>query len=336
MARIFRRYKPGRRPSGPNRRPAVPEKKQRNRERRFMRKTVSVEEAPTRGPGLPSDKKSVTRLPTGSAGTSSVDAVGVEGIAQFPEEQIAELRRDVLAARALQLRMLPSLTPKIPGYEVTAFYDACDVLAGDFFQFVKPGDGETGFLVADVSGHGLTAAMIMAATIKTFSFYARRELSPKTVLANIYQELRDDLPKGRFITAFYAILNHSTGKLRFARAGHNPALICRGTGAAVEELMGKGMAIGLGGPEFFQQCLEENETHMPVGSSLLLYSDGLTEAHNSKGEQFGEDRLKAEFSKRAGERSRPMVEQLIQKMRAHTQSYINEDDLTLMVLKRKS
>lgn len=258
---------------------------------------------------------------------------GVLAIA--PEEQIEELRRDILAARELQLRMLPSRPPKIPGYEATAFYDACDVLAGDFFQFVDIGGTHTGFLVADVSGHGLTAAMLMSATLKVFALHARNETSPRTVLHNVFQDLSGDLPPGRFITAFYAILNHRTGELRFARAGHNPAYLWHPEQKSVLELKENGVALGLGSPELFHSRTEEGVTIMPRGASLLLYSDGITEAHNPQGEQFGEDRLRGLFAEIANLRSRPMVEQVINALREHTTTDINEDDLTLVVLKRE-
>lgn len=253
----------------------------------------------------------------------------------LPEEPMSELAIEIMTARELQLHMLPSEPPRIPGYEVTAFYDACDLLAGDFFDFVEPSLGYTGFLVADVSGHGLTAAMIMSAAMKTFSFHARGELSPRKVLVNMYKELKNDLPKERFITAFYAILNHNSGEIRYARAGHNPALLCAGEGAPVEVLRAPGLAIGLGKMQVFEQAITEGEAQMPHGASLLLYSDGLTEAHNPYGDQYGEERLKSVYSSLAGRPSRPLVEALVHDVHAYTESDINEDDVTLLVAKRK-
>jgi sigma-B regulation protein RsbU (phosphoserine phosphatase) len=252
-----------------------------------------------------------------------------------PEEPMSELAIEINAARELQLKVLPSEPPRIPGYEVTAFYDACDLLAGDFFDFIEPDLGYTGFLVADVSGHGLTAAMIMSAAMKTFSIHARGQRSPRQVLINVHKELENDLPRERFITAFYAILNQSSGKVSFARAGHNSSLLCAGEGAAVEVLRTPGLAIGLGGLKTFSESLQEGETHIPPGGSLLMYSDGLTEAHNLAGDQYGEERLMDVYSSLAGLNSRPLVESLVQDVHTYTETDINEDDVTVLAVKRK-
>jgi len=316
-----------------------------------MQKTVSSQEAE----GIPPRGTASRAMPT--QGQRTLSAVEIARVAdpaaliptevseapdgggtmlsQVTEDQLDELRRDIIAARELQLRMLPSRPPRIPGYECTAYYDACDMLAGDFFQFVEAAPGHTGFLVADVSGHGLTAAMLMATCFKTFSIHARGKTSPREVMGAVYREMAADMPQGRFITAFYAVLNHASGEVKYARAGHNPGFLYQASHKEVLELKLGGVALGLGNPDLFSERMEEGVAHLLPGSTLLLYSDGITEAHNSRGEQFGEKRLLETFQKVAHLRSRPMVEQLIEDMRAHTQSDINEDDLTLLVLKRE-
>lgn len=317
------------------------------RDRRVMQKTVSDQTTESRvapmapRPSAPVSRSITTQEIVGSPALEPLNeefqepptGSGLLAIAQ--EAQIEELGRDILAARELQLRMLPSKPPRIAGYEATAFYDACDVLAGDFFQFVDINGTHTGFLVADVSGHGLTAAMLMAATLKTFSLHARNELSPRAALSKVFKDLHGDLPPGRFITAFYAVLNHASGELRYARAGHNPAYLWHPERREVVELKENGVALGLGSPDLFEQRTTETAVILPRGSSLLLYSDGITEAHNPHGEQFGEDRLRNLFGEIANLRSRPMVEQVINALREHTTTDVNEDDLTLVVLKRE-
>ena len=364
----FNRRRPGAPRPGAPRSPYSPYG--RRRDRRIMQKTVSSQEAegaPPRGaqaratpphgsPARATPAQGTPARATPAQGQRALSpaefAEAVDGasmtptsipaiadssatmLAQVTEDQIDELRRDINAARELQLRMLPSRPPRIPGYECTAFYDACDMLAGDFFQFVEATPNHTGFLVADVSGHGLTAAMLMASCFKTFSIHAREKTSPREVLDKVYRELAPDLPQGRFITAFYAVLNHASGEVKYARAGHNPAFLYQASRKEVLELKQGGLALGLGNPDLFLQRMEEGVTHLLPGSTLLIYSDGITEAHNTSGEQFGEQRLLSTFQQVAHLRSRPMVERLIEDMRAHTQTDINEDDLTLVILKR--
>ncbi|MBI3831003.1 MAG: serine/threonine-protein phosphatase [Planctomycetes bacterium] len=355
MSKFLRRRIPGRRPGAGA--TGAHYLNRNRRDRRVMQKTVSNQntDSGTIKAAPSGQQKSITRniAPREIVGSPALEPLaeefldpasgsgvmdpqtgsGLQAIAT--EQQIEEFGRDVLAARELQIRMLPSRPPKIFGYEVTAFYDACDVLAGDFFQFVNVSDGQTGFLVADVSGHGLTAAMLMAATLKTFSFHARGESSPRKVLHKVFTDLRDDLPPGRFITAFYAVLDHASGTLRYARAGHNPAYLWHPERNEIQELKETGVALGLGTPELFESRTEEGATIMPRGAALLLYSDGITEAHNPQGEQFGEERLRSLFAEIANLRSRPLVEQVINALREHTTTDFNEDDLTLVVLKRE-
>ncbi len=344
MARAFRRKKNPKDRATPSRGGATPSSSSsRLRHRRAMRKTVSDDSRYTK----PTDvRRSLTR--TDVAGGASENpwshmkaappknAVNAdEAVSALTEEPMTELGREITAARELQLQMLPSKPPNIPGYEATAFYAACDLLAGDFFYFVDPDAGHTGLLVADVSGHGLTAAMVMAAALKTFSFHARGELSPKNVMVNTYKDLESDLPKGRFITAFYLILNHTNGQIKYARAGHNPSLLCAGNNAPVVELTAPGLAIGLGGVDRFTSHMQEGEAQMDRGAALLLYSDGITEAHNSENEEYGERRLQHALSQTAGKRSRPLIEELIEDLQRFTETDFYEDDVTLLAIKRK-
>lgn len=354
MSKFLRRRVPGRRPSGGT---STHYLNKHRRDRRVMQKTVSNQNtdsttvtsvsshqqksvtraiAPREIVGAPALEPLAEEFQDPASGSGLMDpqtGSGLQAIAT--EQQIEEFGRDVIAARELQLRMLPSKPPKIFGYEVTAFYDACDMLAGDFFQFVKVSEGQTGFLVADVSGHGLTAAMLMAATLKTFSLHARGESSPRKVLHKVFTELSEDLPPGRFITAFYAVLDHASGTLRYARAGHNPAYLWNPERNEVIELKETGVALGLGSPDLFESRTQESALVMPRGASLLLYSDGVTEAHNPQGDQFGEERLLKLFGQIANLRSRPLVEAIIKELHEHTTVDYNEDDLTLVVLKRE-
>lgn len=244
------------------------------------------------------------------------------------------LQRDMAAARELQIQLLPSQPPQVQGYEVSAFYDACEMLAGDLFQFTDPAPGYSGFFIADVAGHGLDAALMMAMTLKTFSMHARGKTAPAEVMSLVCQELCHDLPKGKFITALYAILHRESGEIRYARAGHNPAFLAEPARGHVQPLRESGLALGVGSPQLFTSKLKEGVTHMPPGSALLFYTDGLVEAHSPEGVPFGEGRLCATFAQRSPQRSRLIIEGIVSELRQHIGSDHNQDDLTLIVVKR--
>lgn len=244
------------------------------------------------------------------------------------------LHSEMVAARELQIQLLPSQPPQVPGYEVSAFYDACEMLAGDLFQFTTPLPGYTGFFIADVAGHGLDAALMMAMTLKTFSMHARGRASPAEVLSLVCHELTNDLPKGKFITALYAILHEETGEIRFARAGHNPAFLAEPARGKVTPMREGGLALGVGSPQLFTSRLKEGRAQMTPGAAILFYTDGLVEAHSPDGTPFGEGRLCATFMQRSPQRSRLIIEGIVDELRQHVASDQNQDDLTLIVLKR--
>lgn len=250
------------------------------------------------------------------------------------EQAPAGLRRDMAAARELQLQILPSQPPQVPGYEVSAFYDACEMLAGDLFQFTDPAPGFTGFFIADVAGHGLDAALMMAMAMKTFSLHARGRTSPAEVLNTVCHDIARDLPKGKFITALYAILHQESGELRYARAGHNPAFLAEPARGRAQPLQAGGMALGVGSPELFASRLSEGTAQLAPGAAVLFYTDGLVEAHSPEGIAFGEGRLCSTFLKRSPQRSRLIIEGIVDELRQHVASDQNQDDLTLIVLKR--
>ncbi|MCY3022021.1 MAG: PP2C family protein-serine/threonine phosphatase [Planctomycetota bacterium] len=245
-----------------------------------------------------------------------------------------ELKRDLEAARAAQMKMLPDRVPEIPGYEMAAYYEPSIQLGGDLYHFFNPGQGSTGFLIGDVSGHGVEAAVIMSMALKSFSVRSAALHSPAAVMLRVNTDLNRDLERGKFVSAFYAVLEHATGKLRCARAGHPPALLANAADGSLMALEGSGLVLGIGDNESFAKQLKEYQVVLPPGGLLLLYTDGVTEAMSPSRDEFTEQRLQEALLYCAAFSPKEIVDYLVSTIREHTGPGPLADDMTLVALKR--
>jgi sigma-B regulation protein RsbU (phosphoserine phosphatase) len=167
-------------------------------------------------------------------------------------------------------------------------YQPASKAGGDYYDFVQIDEDHLGILVSDVSGHGCPAAVIMAMMRVLLRSVFCQVISPKEALEKINLILCDNIESGHFITAFYGVIHLPTRRMKFASAGHNPPLLIDYDQDKVHQLTTtKGFPLII----FPQNDLEENEIELPLNSKLVLYTDGLTEAHNPQGEMFGLDRF---------------------------------------------
>ncbi|MBX3460008.1 MAG: SpoIIE family protein phosphatase [Planctomycetes bacterium] len=180
--------------------------------------------------------------------------------------------------------------PVIPGLEISTLYEPVDSVGGDFYDFLVFPPGRVGLVMADVSGHGIDAALIMATAKKSLQLIARGNDSPRAVLIALANELRDDLPDSSFISVFYGILELRSGQLTYASAGHNPPLLLKGDQAI--ELTGGGTVISRKLTDHLERTLTQHTAELGRGDSLLLYTDGIVEAVDTNDEQFGPERLR--------------------------------------------
>jgi len=252
----------------------------------------------------------------------------VDELGKSADDTAAELD----AARRVQLQMLPARPPEIQGYEISAFYDACVELGGDLYQFYEITPNHTGLLIGDVSGHGAAAAVIMAMATKSCAVRSPRDLSPSAVLKAVNQDLVPDLQNGKFITAFYGILENLTGTLRYVRAGHPPAYMIHGDGR-VSTLTGLGMGLGVGSAQRFETQLHENVVVLEPGSTLVLYTDGIIEAMDCDKQEFTDTRLRDLLSELAGLSAQDISLAILSEVRAHAGSVSLDDDVTLVVVR---
>lgn len=198
------------------------------------------------------------------------------------------LERELELARELQQKLIPRSFPKIPGYTFAARNEAARLVGGDFYDVFALDPNHFGLIIGDVSDKGMPAALFMALTRSLVFAEARRDLSPRNVLASVHRLLLELGESDMFVTAFYGVVDVTTRTLTFSRAGHEKPLLLRS--GTVQSLGGQGTLLGLIDSD--QVILSEERSVFEPGDILVLYTDGLTDALSAQGEPFGLERLR--------------------------------------------
>ncbi len=271
------------------------------------------------------DKGLLSSLATQAAPALRVAQMVLEQQAQARERE--RIEQELAVARLIQQTLLPKDLPNLPDWHLTTFYQPARAVGGDFYDFIQYEDGRLGLVVGDVTDKGVPAALVMATTRSILRSAAQEELSPGKVLERANDLLFPDIPPRMFVTCFYAVLDPRSGHLHYANAGHD--LPYRWHAGEVAELRATGMPLGLmPGMQY-----EEKEVTLAHGESVLLYSDGLVEAHNSSRAMFGFPRLIALLSAYQGEES--AINYLRNDLASFTgEGWEQEDDITLVTLRR--
>ena len=242
------------------------------------------------------------------------------------------VEQELAVARRIQQALLPKDLPKLGGWEIARHYQPAREVGGDFYDFLYLDDGGVGLVSGDVSGKGIPAAVLMANTQSVLRAVAQRGgISPGQVLEEANEVLFTYIPPNMFVTCFYAVLDPTEGRLRYANAGHN--LPCCWHEGTASELRARGMPLGLmPGMDY-----DEKETTLAPGDGVLFYSDGLVEAHNPQGEMFGFPRLRRLISVHGAGSGEELVDVLLAELERFTsQNSEQEDDITLVTMQRSS
>ena len=202
----------------------------------------------------------------------------------------ALLKRDLQIARDIQQRLLPEHCPIVPGFEISARGTSAMEVGGDYYDFFWVDDDHLGIVVADVSGKGVYAALVVAMIRSAFRTQAPGNFDVRDVLSRVNTFISDDLRRDMFVTCVYGILEVSTKQFSWARAGHE-TLVFAHSDHTVEMLSPEGFALGIIGAPEFSDLLEVQTIEMHAGDRVLMFTDGLTEAMNASGEEFGMDRV---------------------------------------------
>ena len=252
-------------------------------------------------------------------------AVAVHNARRFQQELAAKRANDVEKRgrpAAIQQALFPKCAPSIPGFTVSGLSIPVGAVGGDWYDFIPMDNGRWGLVLADVSGKGTAAALLMSATRGILRSLAEAACTPAQVLAKLNRLLVEDFPAGRFVTMVYGVLDPVKRTLTFANAGHlRPLLI---TDKSAEFLdVERGIPLGLGPGNF-----SEVEVQLPMGSRLVFYSDGITEAENPADEEYGLARLQKHFS-----RIDASAESLLDDVRSFADGSGLRDDASVILVK---
>ena len=245
-----------------------------------------------------------------------------------------QVQRDLDLAREMQQGLLPRKFPskeEAPGVEIFARLDPAKEVSGDLYDFFPVEPGKICFVVGDVSGKGVAAGLFMAVTrtlIRATTVPGRR---PLEILQRVNAQLCAENQANLFVTMILGIVDTGTGRMEYGQGGHNPPLLIPALGEAVYEPSG-GMPLGV----FEDAKFGQRQLDLKTGQTLLVYTDGVTEAMNPKRELFGEERLKTAVQGQAA----LSAEQLAQKVVAAVESFADgaepSDDITLLAIKHRS
>jgi sigma-B regulation protein RsbU (phosphoserine phosphatase) len=241
------------------------------------------------------------------------------------------LAQELNVAREIQASFIPDGSPDIPGCDLASFWQAARQVSGDFYDFIERADGSWGIVIADVADKGVPAALFMALSRTILRTVAFNRDDPAAALMRTNELIESDAQSDLFVTVFYAIWHPETQVLTYANGGHNPPILLRQNGR-IRLLHGDGMALGvLPDIEVASQSIQLNP-----GDTLLFYTDGVTEAMNANYDEFGMERLRATVVACQNESASDIMHAITDSIRAHSGGAPQFDDITLIVMKRKT
>jgi serine phosphatase RsbU (regulator of sigma subunit)/anti-sigma regulatory factor (Ser/Thr protein kinase) len=265
--------------------------------------------------------------------TLAAQAAPAIRVAQLVREQAVEiqarerLEQEMRVATMIQQQFLPHELPELPGWQVAAHYAPARAVGGDFYDFIALPNDRIGVVVGDVTGKGVPAALLMARTQSVLRSEAPHLVSPAAVLARANEILLPEMPARMFVTCLYMVVEPASGHVTYANAGHNLPVVRTPDG--VIELRATGMPLGL----LPGRTYEEKEATLGPGQSVLLYSDGIDEAHGPDGEMFGLPRVRALMATKLG--GSDLIDHLLESLHAFVgRDWDQEDDITLVALDR--
>jgi phosphoserine phosphatase RsbU/P len=251
-------------------------------------------------------------------------AVAIHNARRFQHErhERQKMSRDAHEARTIQQGLFPKSSPYIPGFVISGLSIPAGAVGGDWYDFIPFDDGCWGLVLADVAGKGTGAALLMSATRGMLRSLAETCTGPAEVLTKLNRLLAEDFPSGRFVTMLYAVLNPTLRTLTFTSAGHLRPLLVNGHGPRFLDSE-RGVPLGLGFGTF-----SESKVHLPEGSRLVFYSDGITETESQEGEEYGAGRLQEHL-----QQPDVSAESILADVRRFANGAGLQDDATVIFLK---
>jgi serine phosphatase RsbU (regulator of sigma subunit) len=263
-----------------------------------------------------------------------VEAAVLEGQSLLAaREEIGRVDRDLSMARGIQRGLLPQSTPEVPGFDIAGMSRAADHTGGDYYDWQKLPDGRLAVVLADVSGHGIAPALVMAVC----RAYARASLplmnDPAILLQQINTLVHDDVQGSRFVTLALAVVDGAASRLELISAGHGPGFLFRAATKEVEQFGGDGVPLGLIPDETYGPS---RTIEMAQGDVLLMATDGFFEWQRTRDDQqFGITRLKDLLKNAGTEDAETILRRIDEAVLAFAEGAPQNDDVTAVVIKRK-
>src|SRR4051794_1579971 len=246
-------------------------------------------------------------------------------------EQLVEKKRlegQLEVARQVQLELLPAADPNLEGFDISAYNFPTEEVSGDYYDWVRIYDDQIGLVIADVSGKGMPAALLMAFLRASLRAAIHIGYAPHISMAKVNYLLWESIERNQFVTAFYGVLDASNKTLAYSNAGHSPALLMGADGTVRFEERG-GVPLGMFRDSRYYEYFETIEP----GDVFFLYTDGVTEAMNSDREEYGRDRLIAAVRQCRDQPARDMIDFMHRELIAWSDGQGVHDDVTFFVVK---
>jgi sigma-B regulation protein RsbU (phosphoserine phosphatase) len=248
-------------------------------------------------------------------------------LTQQLQEANRALDREKDQVGRMQRHLLPATLPRIPGLELGVSYQACSRAGGDYYDVLPLPEDQWGLFMADVSGHGTPAAVVMAMIHTLLHAFPGPLMPPLRVLSHVNRHLLAVAPEGMFATAFYGVYDPYYRRLRYTSAGHPPPRWRRGMGSISDLQISTGLPLGIAAEESWT----EDEVTLPPGDTLLLFTDGILEGANEHGEPFGRQRLDS-ILRMAPSRAAALVHHIERYYKDFCNGTSDLDDRTLLAM----
>ena len=256
---------------------------------------------------------------------------------QAQQEQLERDRisREFEIASEIQSKILPRTYPKSDRFEFAGAYKSAKEIGGDYYDFIELDSENLGILIADVSGKSLPGMLIMLLTRDIVRNLSRHIKDPARILALTNEQLLPNIKKGMFVTMFYGVLNTTTGLFEFASAGHNPLIHYNLKTGNHELIKTKGFPLGLMSSEVFNKRIEKGTIHLDSDRLLIQYTDGINEAKNSEGKEYGMENFIHSIDSNKNMNPQDLVDQTLESLDSFVCNCEQFDDITLIVMKWK-
>ena len=255
--------------------------------------------------------------------------------AQF-REALNEKRRldqDLNMAMRIQARLLPSELPEVPGVELAGFNLPALEVGGDYYDVLLIDDDHIGLAIADVSGKGVGGAIMMSICRSVLRAHGPQHRDPAELLKAVNRAMDEDIYEDMFVTMIYMVYNRRTQVLQVARAGHDAAIVVQGDTGEVVEIGGSGLAIGLIDPDTFDEACESASIRLPPESLAVIYTDGITEAMNAQGEEWGVENFTHTVHSARQLHPNQLLHNIREQVLRFTGNVPQYDDMTVLVIR---